>query len=140
MTVMLSHFGIRATLRSSQSNQFFPRLSQGLLSIGEFGWTPSSDAWASLNALFRSWGKEGYGTFNAGRYANPRLDAVIDGLRVEPDIGRRRAQVAEALRLVADDIAMVPLYRRTLTWVTQKKATLVQWPNDTLELRWLRVR
>lgn len=140
MTVMLRQVGIRATLRSSQSNQFFPRLSQGLLSIGEFGWTPSSDAWASLNALFRSWGKEGFGTFNAGRYANPRLDAVIDGLRVEPDIGRRRAQVAEALRLVADDIAMVPLYRRTLTWVTQKKVTLVQWPNDTLELRWLRVR
>ena len=140
MTVMLRQAGIRATLRSSQSNQFFPRLSQGTLSIGEFGWTPTSDAWASLNALFRSFGKEGFGTFNAGRYANPRLDAVIDGLRVEPDLDRRRAQVAEALRIVGDDIAMVPLYRRTLTWATQKRIALVQWPNDTLELRWLRVR
>ncbi len=139
MTVMLRQVGIRATLRSQQSNQFFPRLSQGTLSLGEFGWSPASDAWVSLNALFRSHAKDGFGTFNAGRYSNPALDAVIDGLRVEPDPGKRRAQVAQALTIIADDIAMVPLYRRTLTWAVQKKIELVQWPNDQLELRWLKV-
>ena len=34
---------------------------------------------------------------------------------------------------------LVPLYRRTLTWAMQKKVRVVQWPNDALELRWLRV-
>jgi peptide/nickel transport system substrate-binding protein len=35
---------------------------------------------------------------------------------------------------------MVPLYRRTLTWAMSNKVSLVQWANDTVELRWVSVR
>ncbi len=137
---MLTQVGIRATLRSSPSNQFFPKLSQGTASFIEYGWTPTPDAWGSLNALFRSFDKSGYGTFNAGRYSNPKLDGLIDDIRTEPDLTRRRAMVATVLRLVAEDLPYIPLYRRTLTWAMQKRVTAVQWPNDTIELRWVRVR
>lgn len=140
MTAMLTQVGIRTTLRSSPTNQFFPKLSAATASLVEFGWTPTTDAWSSLNALFHTYDKKGFGTFNAGRYGNPRLDALIDALRVEPDATRRRAMVATVLRLMADELPMVPLYRRTLTWAAKKEITAVQWPNDTLELRWLRRR
>ena len=43
------------------------------------------------------------------------------------------------LRLAADELPLVPLYRRTLTWAMQRKVSLVQWPNDIVELRWVRV-
>jgi peptide/nickel transport system substrate-binding protein len=140
MTAMLTQVGIRAQLRSSPTNQFFPKLSQGTASLAEFGWTPTTDAWASLNGLFRTWDKSGLGTFNAGRYSNARLDTLIDAMRVEPDATRRRAMVATVLRFVGDDLPMVPLYRRTLTWVMSKKIRAVQWPSDQIELRWLRVQ
>ena len=137
---MLTQVGIRTTLRSSVSNQFFPKLSQAQASFVEFGWTPQPDAWASLNALFRSFDKGGYGTFNAGRYSNPKLDALIDNIRIEPDITRRRAMVTTVLRLVGEELPFVPLYRRTLTWAMAKKVSAVQWPNDTMELRWVKVK
>jgi peptide/nickel transport system substrate-binding protein len=137
---MLTQVGIRTTLRSSPTNQFFPKLSQGTAAFVEFGWTPNTDAWASLNALFRSWDKAGLGTFNAGRYSNPKLDALIDAMRVEPDPTRRRAMVAVVLRLIADDLPYVPLYRRTLNWAMAKKVSAVQWPNDQIELRWVSVK
>ncbi len=140
MTAMLTQVGIRATLRSSPTNQFFPKLSQGTGSLVEFGWTPTTEAWGSLNALFRTWDKSGLGTFNAGRYSNPKLDTLIDAMRVEPDLTRRRAMVATVLRFVADDLPMVPLYRRTLTWAMKKNVRAIQWPNDAVELRWLRVQ
>jgi len=140
MTAMLTQVGIRTTLRSSPTNQFFPKLSMGTASLIEFGWTPNPDAWASLNALLRTWDKSGLGTFNAGRYSNPKLDALIDAMRVEPDLTHRRAMVGTALRLATDDIAYVPLYRRTLTWAMAKKVRAVIWPNDTAELRWVRVQ
>ena len=140
VTAMLTQVGIRTSLRSSSSSQFFPKLSQGAASFVEFGWTASPDAWNSLNALFRSFDRSGYGTFNAGRYSNPKLDVLIDQIRTEPDLTRRRAMVATVLRLVGEDMPMVPLYRRTLTWAMAKKVSLVQWPNDTIELRWVRVR
>ena len=139
-TAMLTQVGIRTTLRSSPTNQFFPKLSQGTASFIEYGWTPSPDAWASLNGLFRTFDKSGLGTFNAGRYSNPKLDALIDSMRNEPDLTRRRAMVAVALRIVGDELPFVPLYRRTVTWAMQKGVEAVQWPNDTIELRWVRVQ
>jgi peptide/nickel transport system substrate-binding protein len=138
MAAMLTQVGIRTTLRSSPTNQFFPKLSQGTSSFVEFGWTPTTDAWSSLNGLFRTFDKSGLGTFNAGRYHNPKLDALIDDIRVEPDLVRRRAMVATVLRFAGDDLPMIPLYRRTLTWAMKKNLHAVQWPNDTIELRWLR--
>lgn len=140
VTAMLTQVGIRTSLRSSPTNQFFPKLSQGTAAFIEYGWTATPDAWASLNGLFRTFDRTGLGTFNAGRYSNPKLDTLIDAIRVEPDLTRRRAMVTTALRLIADDLPYVPLYRRTLNWAYAKKVGLVQWPNDTIELRWVRVK
>jgi peptide/nickel transport system substrate-binding protein len=42
--------------------------------------------------------------------------------------------------LIADDLPLVPLYRRTLTWAMAKNVQLVQWANDTVELRWVSVK
>jgi peptide/nickel transport system substrate-binding protein len=137
---MLSQVGIRTQLRSSPTNQFFPKLSQGTASFVEFGWTPQTDPWSTLNGLFRSFDPAGGGTFNAGRYSNPQLDALIDAIRSEPDLTKRRARVGVALRLIHDDLPLLPLYRRTLNWAMASRVQLVAWPNDTLELRWVRLR
>jgi peptide/nickel transport system substrate-binding protein len=139
-TAMLAQVGIRTTLRSSATNQFFPKLSQATASFIEFGWTPTTDAWASLNALFHTWDKDGGGTFNAGRYSSKALDTLLDNIRVEPDLTRRRAMIGVALRMIRDDIPYVPLYRRTLSWAMAKKVKAVQWPSDSIELRWVQVR
>ncbi len=137
---MLAQVGIRTTLRVSAPNVFFPKLTQAGASFLEFGWTASPDAWNSLNGLFRSFDRSGLGTFNAGRYSNPKLDALIDGLRVEPDLARRRAMVGQALAMVAEELPYVPLYRRRLNWAMASGVDVVQWPNDTLELRWAKMR
>ena len=140
VAAMLTQVGVRTTLRSSPSNQFFPKLSQGTASFIEYGWTASPDAWNSLNALFRSYDKSGLGTFNAGRYSNATLDVLIDNIRTEPDLTRRRAMVTTVLRIAGEELPYIPLYRRTLTWAMAKKVQVVQWPNDTMELRWVRVK
>ena len=56
------------------------KLSQGTAAFIEFGWTPTTDAWSTLNGLLRSFETDGRGTFNAGRYSNPQLDALIDAV------------------------------------------------------------
>ena len=136
---MLAQVGIRTSMRSSPTNQFFPKLSQATASFIEFGWTPSADAGLTLNALFRTWDAQGNGTFNAGRYSNPKLDTLIDAVRTEPDLTKRRARIGVALRLIADDLPYIPLYRRTLNWAMAKKVRAVQWPSDQIELRWVKV-
>jgi peptide/nickel transport system substrate-binding protein len=137
IAAMLTQVGIRAALRTWPSTQFFPMITQGKVSLAEYGFTGTTeDAWQGLNGLLHTWDKDGGGTFNAGRYSNPRLDALIDAVRTGLDPARRRALVAAALRTAADDIAYVPLYRRTLSWVMQKKVHVVMLPDDTIPVRW----
>ena len=125
-------------MRLSPTNQFFPKLSQGTASP-----TSSMDAddrGGGRRTRCFDLGQERPGTFNAGRYSNRKLDSLIEAMRVEGDLTRRRAMVATVLRFIADDLPMLPLYRRTLTWAMKKNVRAVQWPNDTLELRWVRVQ
>jgi len=141
IAAMLTQVGIRTTLHTSPGTQFFPMITQGKVSLAEFGFTGTSeDAWQSLNGLLHTWDANGGGTFNAGRYSNVRLDALIDAVRTELDAAKRRTLVTGALKLAGDDIAYVPLYRRTLSWVMQKKVQVVMLPDDTIPVRWTSVR
>ena len=136
---MLAQVGIKASLRSSPTGQFFSKLTGGTISLAEFGWSPTPDAWFSLNGLLHSYSANGQGTFNAGRYSNPGLDLLIDNIRSEPDLLRRRAMVATVLRMAGEDLALLPLFRRTLTWAMRRPVSATQWPTDTIELRWVRI-
>ena len=122
---MLAQVGIRVQVRSSPTNTFFPRLSTANASFVEYGWTAAPDPWTTLNGLFRSFDASGMGTFNAGRYSNPKLDVLIDSVRTEPDLTKRRARVGVALRLLAADLPMVPMYHRTLAWGMRPNVSLV---------------
>jgi peptide/nickel transport system substrate-binding protein len=136
---MLAQVGIRTTFQPWPTATFFPKLTQATTSFFEFGWSPGTDAWPSLNATIRSYGSDGAGTFNGGRYSNPRLDQVVDAIRVEPDISRRRQLVGDALRIMRAELPLLPLYRRTLTWVMRADIDVAQWPNDVLELRFVQI-
>ena len=137
---MLERVGIRASLVTSPSSVFFPKLSQGTASLVEFGWTPGTDAWTMLQSTVRTNDGLAAGAFNAGRYSNARLDALIDGLRVEPNIAKRQAMVGDALRLMAAELPMVPLYRRQHNWAMRPNVEAVHLPNDVLELRWVTIK
>ena len=141
IAAMLTQVGIRTTLRTSPSTQFFPMLTQGRVSLAEFGFAGTrEDAWQGLNGLLHTWDANGAGTFNAGRYSNPRLDALIDAVRTEPNPAKWSELVAAALKTAGDDIAYVPLYRRTLSWVMQKKVHVVMLPDDTIPVRWVYIQ
>jgi len=137
---MLEKVGIRASLVTSPSSVFFPKLSQGTGSLVEFGWSASPDPWGTLQSIVRTNDGLAAGAFNAGRYSLPKLDALIDGLRVEPNLAVRRQRVGEALRLMAAELPIIPLYRRQHNWVMRPNVDVVHWPNDVLELRWVTMR
>jgi len=139
IAAMLDKVGIKVNFQPSTTSVFFPKLTQATGSFMEFGWSPGTDAWLILQSLVRSNDGLLAGAFNAGRYANPQLDTLIDAIRVEPDLARRRRMVGEALQLLHDDLPLLPLYRRHHNWVMRPAVKVAQWPNDVLELRWVSV-
>ncbi|HEY6598655.1 MAG TPA: ABC transporter substrate-binding protein, partial [Pseudomonadales bacterium] len=114
ISAMLTQVGIRTQLQSMPSAMFFPKLSQAATSFVEYGWTPTPDPWPSFNALYRTYDGAGSGAFNAGRYSNPEVDQLIDAIRIEPDLAKRRQLIGDTLRLLNTDLPYLPLFRRTL--------------------------
>jgi len=139
ITGMLAQVGIRTTFQPWPTATFFPKLTQATTSFFEFGWSPLTDAWPTLYAIVHTYGPDGAGTFNGGRYSNPKLDQIVDAMRVDPDIAHRRQLVGDALKLMQGDLPLIPLYRRTLTWVMRPDISVSQWPNDVLELRFVQI-
>lgn len=140
IAVMLDKVGIKVAFQPSPTATFFPKLTQATTSFAEFGWSPGTDAWNIFNSIARSNDGLAAGAFNAGRYSNPQFDALVDGLRVEPDLAKRQRMVGDALRLMNAELPLVPLYRRHHNWVMRPRIDVVQWPNDVLELRWVVMR
>jgi peptide/nickel transport system substrate-binding protein len=139
ITAMLAQVGIRVTFQPSPSALFFPKLTQATTSFFEFGWIPTTDPWSMLNSIVHSYDGTGAGQFNGGRYSNPKLDMLIDAIRIEPDLARRRRLSGDALRMLHDDLPLLPLYRRKINWVMRPNIHAVPWPNDILELRFVRI-
>jgi peptide/nickel transport system substrate-binding protein len=137
---MLEKVGIRASLVTSPSSLFFPKLSQGTGFLVEFGWTATPDPWNILQSLVRTNDGLAAGAFNAGRYSNPKLDALIDGIRVESNLAKRRQMTQDALRILNAELPLIPLYRRQHNWVMRPNIDVVHWPNDVLELRWVTIK
>jgi peptide/nickel transport system substrate-binding protein len=140
IAAMLDKVGIKVKFQPSPSATFFPKLTQGTASFLEFGWSPNTDPHNVLQSLVRTNDGLSAGAFNAGRYSNAKLDALIDAVRVAPDLARRRELVGQALAILHEDMPLVPLYRRHHNWVMRPDVSVVQWPNDVLELRWVTLK
>lgn len=139
MAAMLSKVGIKANLQTAPGGLFFPKLTQAQIALAEFGWSTGTDAWNMLQSIAHGFDGRGAGLFNAGRFADPQLDALIDAIRIEPDLARRRALVGEALRRIRAEALLLPIYRTAQIWAMRRQVSAPQWPNGIVELRWTRL-
>lgn len=85
VTAMWSRIGVKAKLRTLPLVTYFPMIQRFEASIYMLGWgVPTFDALYSLQSLTRSVGTGGDGNYNVGRYSNPRMDIIVDRVKVEP--------------------------------------------------------
>ena len=76
--------------------------------------TPEPDSYMELYACSQisqkenQWSKE-----NSSRYCNPEYDALLAELKQEIDPDRRRALFIEMNDLLVEDVALIPLVRRS---------------------------
>jgi len=66
------------------------------------------------------------GTFNFGGYCNPQIDALMDRILVEPDTAKRNELIAEAFRLLHNDVGTIPLHQQSLAWGVSRKINVLQ--------------
>ena len=137
---MLSRIGVRVTHRPLQFNVLVPRVVAGESNLYVIGWTGfTGEIEGVLQPLARS-RAAGLGEYNVGRYSNPKVDALIDRGRVEFDEKKRAAIFTEAMVLLDEDAAFIPLYARKIAWAMRKSVEVKPRPNDNIDLRFASIR
>jgi peptide/nickel transport system substrate-binding protein len=119
VTPMLAQIGIKVTPNIQATGNLFPRLQKFDTSFYLLSWTsPTADSLYTLQSLLSSYkGPNSIsGDGNYGRYANPKLDDLIDRFKVESDMKKRDALIREALILINQEMPVVPLHRQIIPW------------------------
>jgi peptide/nickel transport system substrate-binding protein len=138
---MLAQAGIRATPNAQPSARFFPRLLMRQTSLFLAGWlVATADAYNPINALLVTPGGGGGGAQNIGGYSNPQLDGLARSIAVEGDTARRRAAIAEVMRIYKEDVIHIPLHQQWIAWGARTGVEAVAPPDNMMRPQWVTVR
>jgi peptide/nickel transport system substrate-binding protein len=115
---MLARIGVKVKVDATTASQFFSRRNKLEFPFYLAGWGASSGEMSSpLVALVSTYDKaSGRGTTNAGRYSNPKMDALIAQATRTINDDRRAELLRQAQTLVLDDHGILPLHFEVTTW------------------------
>ncbi|HEX3863252.1 MAG TPA: ABC transporter substrate-binding protein [Stellaceae bacterium] len=141
VVAMLARIGVKADLLAQTRSKFFAKVNAPRFETSFYmlGWTPGTyDALDALRALTATrQGKDG--VYNMGGYSNPKLDKLIKEIQVELDPTKRNAEIGDALTLVKDDFAYIPLHQQVVVWATRADIDVAQTGDNFFQLRFVKM-
>ncbi|MFA7428845.1 MAG: ABC transporter substrate-binding protein [Rhodospirillaceae bacterium] len=125
IALMLTGVGIQTHTARYPGGEFFDRAANGEFSLRLAGWgTGTGEASYTLRGLLARRDTEaGSGVSNFGHYSNSLLDAQVDEAVATFDDAAREARLAEASRMAAEDLGVVPLYFQMALWAMRPDLT-----------------
>ncbi|MEM7021953.1 MAG: ABC transporter substrate-binding protein, partial [Pseudomonadota bacterium] len=129
--------GIQVTLNAQTKSLHFNKIKENDTSLYMLGWTPGSyDAYNPFQNLMTLDG-EGQGSWNSGRYTNPRIEELADQIAATVDEDLRNELIREAFQIHKDEVGHVPLHQQALAWGvrTDTVDSAVQRPWNDVDLR-----
>jgi len=139
---MLAKIGVKVDLNAQPKAQYFAKvLASGGYDTSFYllGWTPSSfDSYNVLVNLHNCRDESGKGSpFNLGGYCNPKVDELTTKISSENDQEQRNAMIAEAFRLMHEEVAHIPLHQQGLAWGAQDSVSLKQRADNVFLYQWV---
>lgn len=106
-------------------------------SFAMVGYTPSTyDAHNMLQTIIGTRDPaSGRGIFNIGGYSDSKVDDLIASIQVETDADKRRELIGEALGIIRDSAAYIPLHQQMVIWGLKDGIDVKQRADGGLPLR-----
>jgi peptide/nickel transport system substrate-binding protein len=139
---MLARIGIKATLNAQTKGLHFDKIGlkqKNNTSFYLLGWTPGTyDGLNPLVNLMTVEGK-GHGTWNCGKYTNPRIEELTKKIAVEVDQEKRMKMMHEAHKIHKEEFGHLPLHQQALAWGVRDHVDIKQPANDSVWLRYAKI-
>ena len=87
-------------------------------------------SYALVNVLATVDAKKGLGASNWGHYSNPAVDKALDESTAEFDVPKREAILRRSVKLVSDDVGVLPLYHYQNIWAARKGLKVAPMTSD----------
>jgi peptide/nickel transport system substrate-binding protein len=142
VVAMLAKIGIKANLLAQTRAKYFGKINAPRYETSFYllGWTPGTqDTLDMIKALCLT-RKDKNGTFNIGGYSKPELDALAAKIQVELDNEKRNELISQALKLIRDDYAYIPLHQQIVVWASRDNVELVPAGNNNFQLRFVKMK
>jgi peptide/nickel transport system substrate-binding protein len=140
VVAMLAKIGVKVNANIQTRAKYFAKILGPGYNTSFFllGWTPPTyDAHNMLiNLMVKRTGK-GRGDYNSGGYSNPKIETLVDEIQSETDKEKRNAELHEALKIIKEDIATIPLHQQVLVWAARDNVELAQLADNYFALRYV---
>lgn len=119
---MWTRIGVRTEVQTMPWTTYAARNSRQEFNMRMGGWgSVTGEASYMLVNIFGTYDRERRrGAANSSRYSNPALDTLTERAAATLDDPQREAMLRDAVRIVADDVAMIPLYQLVNFWATRR--------------------
>jgi peptide/nickel transport system substrate-binding protein len=119
---MLTRIGIQTKVETMPMSVYLARARKLEFSFAMLGWGASTaEASSPLRAHLVSYLPEkGWGEFAWGRYANQKVNDLLDRALATIDDREREKQIQEAVTIAITDLGIIPLHHQINTWATRK--------------------
>ncbi|WP_135467408.1 ABC transporter substrate-binding protein [Crenalkalicoccus roseus] len=119
---MWTRIGVRTEVQAIPWTSYAARNARQEFNMRLVGWGSSTgEASYMLVNIFGTYDREKRrGAANNSRYSNPELDALTERAAATLDDEKREAMLREAVKMVTDETAFIPLFQLVNFWATRR--------------------
>jgi peptide/nickel transport system substrate-binding protein len=139
---MWARIGLDVKVEAIPKANYFPKAQKRDTSAYMLGWGGgSSDAIFTLKPVMHSKdAASGAGDANYGDAKNPELDMLIDKAEGEMDMAARQELINRAVKLMQDEVHVIPLHLQVIPWASRKNVEVLHRPDNILRPMWVTVK
>ncbi|SED42883.1 peptide/nickel transport system substrate-binding protein [Rhizobiales bacterium GAS188] len=144
ITGFLSRIGIKVETRAQTTGKWAqqinpPGYNTSLVLVGYSPFTYDAHIFLSSIVATRDQ-QSGRGTFNIGGYSDPKVDQLIAKIQSDTNPEERRALIGQALSLVKESAAYIPIHQLEILWGVKENVSVVQPADLSFPLRLFSVK
>ena len=123
---MFGKIGVNVSLNSQTKSKHFKELKNKKGDFYMLGWgVPTLDSHYVFHYLYDTGA-----SWNRVNFSDARVDELIKIMEGEVDLDKRNAAIAEAWKIVKDDISYLPLHHQVISWASAKNVNVPIRPNN----------
>ena len=115
-----SRIGLQVKVETQPVATYFGKARNGEFSAALLGWGSLAADFTLRDLLGTIDANAGWGSWNWGRYSNPKLDALVKSSLAAVDAKQREQFAEQAVSLAINDYAAIPLHHQVASWAVRK--------------------